>query len=158
MTKPTYVYTTHIATTPEKLWRALTSSAFTEQYWGGSALESDWQVGCSVVERNPNQEGFYGEVLRADPPRVLSYTFQTTDNEAAGAKPTRVVFELRPFGTVVTLTVTHDELLPDEPGVRFLRDITQGWSAILSSLKTLLETGEPLDFPPPFAPKRPVRT
>ncbi len=40
MTERTYVYTIHIATTPEALWRALTSSEFTEQYWGGSALES----------------------------------------------------------------------------------------------------------------------
>lgn len=157
MTEPTFVYTTHIATTPERLWQALTSSEFTEQYWAGSALESDWQVGSPVVERNPNHEGFYGEVLAVDAPRVLSYTFQTAENSSTGGKPTRVVFELRPFGEVITLKVTHDELPAGEPGTRFLREIGQGWSAILSSLKTLLETGEPLGFPPPFAPKRPVR-
>ncbi|MQA16520.1 MAG: ATPase [Pseudonocardiaceae bacterium] len=156
MTEPAFVYTTHIATTPDALWRALTSSEFTEQYWSGSSIESDWQVGSAIVERHPDREGFHGEVLRAEPPQVLSYTFQTGENEAAGNPPTRVSFDIRPFGEVVTLTVTHDELPGGEFGARFVRDIGQGWPGILSSLKTLLESGEPLNFPPPFAPKRPI--
>ncbi len=94
-----------------------------------------------------------GEVLAVDPPRFLSYTFQPAENSSTGGKPTRVVFELHPFGEVVTLTVTHDELPAGEPGARFLRDIGQGWSAVLSSLKTLLETSGPLAFPPPFTPE-----
>lgn len=77
-------------------------------------------------------------MLRAEPPRVLSYTFQTADNEAAGHPPTRVVFDIRPFGDVVTLTVIHDEFPSGEVGAAFRGDISRGWPAILSSLKTLL--------------------
>lgn len=123
---------------------------------GGSALESDWRVGSPLVERNPHQDGFYGEVLRVEPPRVLSYTFQTKGNESAGNPATRVVFDIRTFGDVVTLTVTHDEFPPGDAGVKFAREIGHGWPAILSGLKTLLESGKPLEFPPPFAPKRPI--
>ncbi len=72
----------------------------------------------------------------------------------AGYGPTRVVFEARPFGEVITLTVTHDEFSAGDAGIKFRRDISQGWPAILSSLKTLLESGRPLNFPAPFAPKR----
>src|SRR5204863_4100349 len=32
--KPSFVYTTYIRTTPERLWQALTDPAFTERYWG----------------------------------------------------------------------------------------------------------------------------
>jgi len=37
MDKPTFVYVTYIATTLEKLWEALTSEAFTQQYWRSGA-------------------------------------------------------------------------------------------------------------------------
>lgn len=157
MSNPSFVYTTHIASTAEAVWKALTSSEFTQQYWSGSAIESDWHVGSPVVERNPRGLGFFGEVLRAEPPHVLSYTFQTEENQAAGHPPTTVVFDIRPFGPdVVTLTVTHEEFPPGEAGAAFHRDISGGWSGILASLKTLLESGKPLAFPPPFAPEQPV--
>lgn len=157
MSEPSFVYTIHIGATPEAVWQALTSSAFTQQYWGGTALESDWQVGSPIVAHHPARAEFSGEILRAEPPRLLSYTFQTEDNEAAGHPPTRVVFDIRPFGeAVVTLTVTHDQFPEGEAGTKLLHSVSQGWPGILSNLKTLLESGQPLDFPPPFAPKRPA--
>lgn len=154
MTEPAFVYTIYIATRPEVLWQALTSPAFTEQYWSGTALESDWEVGSPVRGRNSEHPGLHGEVLRAERPNVLSYTFQTPENEAAGHPATRVAFDIRPFGEVVTLTVTHDQFPEGQAGVAFRRDISQGWPGILSSLKTLLESGEPLAFPAPYGPKR----
>jgi len=53
MSSPSFVYTTHIASTPEAVWKALTSSEFTQQYWSGNAIESDWRIGSPIVERNP---------------------------------------------------------------------------------------------------------
>src|SRR5215213_11998112 len=47
MDKPTFVYTTYIRTTPERLWQALTEPAFTERYWG-IAFDSDWKPGSTV--------------------------------------------------------------------------------------------------------------
>src|SRR5947209_12959102 len=48
MDKPSFVYTTYIQTTPEQLWEALTSSAFTRRYWG-AAFATDWQPGSEMV-------------------------------------------------------------------------------------------------------------
>ncbi len=84
MRRPSFVYVQYIATTPEKLWSALTDGSFTREYWGGRQVESDWQPGSPVLWRKQNSE-------------------------------------------------------VDE-GLR------QGWVAILSSLKTFLETGEALDI------------
>jgi uncharacterized protein YndB with AHSA1/START domain len=77
MAKPTLVYVTYIATTLEKLWEALTSEAFIQQYWGDGQLQSDWQVGSSVQHVNQDGESdWQGEVLQSEPPHRLSYTFQ----------------------------------------------------------------------------------
>ena len=48
MNEPKFVYVTYIATTPEKLWQALTDGAFTERYWFGTRIESDWTLGARV--------------------------------------------------------------------------------------------------------------
>ncbi|NJO40281.1 MAG: ATPase [Cyanobacteria bacterium CRU_2_1] len=131
--KPQFVYVTYIATTPEQLWDALTSEAFTQQYWGGRRIQSDWRVGSPVepVEDDGDSD-WEGEVLESDPPHRLSYTFQSPGSNAA--HPTRVVFDLQPIGSTVKLTLTHDDL--DTKG---FMAISQGWSASLSSLKSLLE-------------------
>jgi len=151
-----WVYTTYIATTPEQLWQALTDRSFTERYWG-VALTSDWRTGspvtwefAGVTIAEPGQT-----VLEADPPRRLSYTWHVVtpefsaaiggdDNEwaAAAAEPlSHVTFEIEAAGPMVKLTVTHGGFGPGS----VIRDgISHGWPSILSSLKTLLETGAPL--------------
>jgi uncharacterized protein YndB with AHSA1/START domain/DNA-binding transcriptional ArsR family regulator len=123
MDRPTFVYTTYIQTTAERLWEALTSSAFTMRYWS-AAFETDWEPGSEMVWNlfgvrvaNPDQV-----VLEADPPRRLSYTWHTFTPElaraaevsedtfaAAAAEPrSRVTFDLEPAGSAVKLTVIHD--------------------------------------------------
>lgn len=153
--RPSFVYVTYIATTPEKLWEALTSGDFTYHYWGGRRIQSDWKVGSPV--RHIKEDGgldWQGEVLRAEPPKVLSYTFEVMMDDTkrdvggnpvddSGEKPSRVTFEITPFMGHVKLTVTHDQF---EPGSKVLAGVSQGWPAILSGLKSLLETGKPM-FP-----------
>ncbi|MBD3886832.1 SRPBCC family protein [Phormidium tenue FACHB-886] len=140
MDKPQFVYVTYIATTPEQLWDALTSEDFTQQYWGGRRLQSDWQVGSPVKPiKEDGDSDWEGKVLEFDPPHRLSYTFQSPGSTEA--QPSRVVFDLQPNGSTVKLTLTHTDL--DAKG---FMAVSQGWSAILSSLKSLLETGEPLVF------------
>jgi uncharacterized protein YndB with AHSA1/START domain len=76
MNKPEFVYVSYIATTPEKLWEALTSAEFTRQYWADGSIHSDWKVGSSVKLLKADGElDWRGEILQADPPRVLAYTF-----------------------------------------------------------------------------------
>jgi uncharacterized protein YndB with AHSA1/START domain len=87
-----------------------------------------------------------GDILEADRPRRLAYTFKHLLREELRAEPaTRVVFVLEPHGDLVKLTLTHEGFVE---GSKLLDGISKGWPAILSSLKSLLESGEPLVIPP----------
>src|SRR3954449_1635256 len=157
MDKPSFVYTTYIRTTPERLWQALTEPAFTERYWG-MAFESDWKAGSTYTLRQFGLTIADREqvVLEADPYRRLSYTWHTFTPEWAdaldvddaarerlAAEPrSKVTFNIEPLDDEqVKLTVVHDGL---EPGGLVGSMISQGWPRVLANVKTLLETGEPL--------------
>jgi DNA-binding transcriptional ArsR family regulator/uncharacterized protein YndB with AHSA1/START domain len=161
--RPSFVYVNYIKTTPERLWRALTEPAFTERYWG-MVFHSDWQTGSRYVL---NQFGLTivddeQVVLEAEPYRRLSFAWHAITPEWAealnltdeardrlAAEPrSRVTFDIEPLDDEqVKLTVVHDGLAPD--GLLGSM-ISNGWPRVLSNLKTLLETGEPL-------PDRPIR-
>ena len=143
MDKPSFVYVTYIATTPEKLWDALTSAAFTERYMFGRRVESEWRVGSSVRYYGTDGElTDSGEVLEADRPRRLSYTWRVELHPALAREGhSRVTFELEPVGTEVKLTVVHDGFAE---GSSVLEALKGGWPKALSSLKSLLETGRAL--------------
>jgi len=146
MSKPEFVYVTYIETTPEKLWEALTNSAFTRQYWFDTEVRSDWKVGSPLALVMGGKVTDTGEILEADRPRRLSYTFkhelmEEMRNEAA----TKVVFTIVPHGNLVKLTVTHEGFAA---GSKLLDGISKGWPAILSGLKSLLETGKVPTIPP----------
>ena len=141
MSKPQFVYTTYIETTAEQLWRALTDGDFTERYWFGHRITSDWKVGSAYGFTNQGKPMVEGKVLVSDPPRRLAYTWYNRKEEAKGEGTSRVTFDLEPRGNVVKLTVTHDELGEDG---KTLRDISGGWPLVIASLKSMLETGKPL--------------
>ena len=146
MRKPEFVYVTYIETTPEKLWEALTSSEFSKRYWFNTELKSDWKVGSPFALVMNGTTTDVGEILQADRPRRLSYTFHHVLSEAARKeRPTKVTFNLEPHGKLVKLTLTHEDF---EEGSVILDGISKGWPAILSSLKSLLESGTALAIPP----------
>jgi uncharacterized protein YndB with AHSA1/START domain len=152
VSKPEFVYVSYIRTTPELLYRALTERAFMERYWG-LVVESDWEVGSAITwERNGLRHSDPRQVvLEADPPRRLSYTWHAITAEwntslseerrrLAAAEPlSHVTFELEARGELVKLTVLHDHFEPDSIVAQM---VTKGWPIVISSLKTLLETGE----------------
>jgi DNA-binding transcriptional ArsR family regulator/uncharacterized protein YndB with AHSA1/START domain len=164
MEKPSFVYTTYIRTSPERLWRALTDPAFTRRYWGAT-FQSEWNEGSEITWdlfgvsiSDPDQV-----VLESDPYRRLSYSWHTFTPELAkaldvtdeardriAAEPrSKVTFDIEPLGELVKLTVVHDGF---EPGSMMVAMVSQGWPRILANLKTLLETGETLpdiSEPPP---------
>ncbi|MFE5324346.1 SRPBCC family protein [Paenibacillus sp. NPDC056579] len=146
MSDTTFVYVTYIATTPEKLWEALTSTEFTEQYFFGSKIESDWQEGSSVTYSRNGKVTDYGTVLKAEPHRLLSFTWTYVGDNTVREQPTRVTFELKPMGTTVKLTLKHDKLLPSDIVEKddTFEGYNNGWPAVMSNLKTLLETGATL--------------
>jgi uncharacterized protein YndB with AHSA1/START domain len=144
MNKLQYVYVTYILTTPEKVWAALTDAELTAQYWERSNV-SDWKVGSKWSHGFRGKEpDVVGEVLEADPPRRLVTSWSPASKVGDPARRSRVTYDIQTLGEKVRLTVTHTDLT--EEG---LRDISQGWPAVLSNLKTFLETGRTI--PDPFS-------
>jgi DNA-binding transcriptional ArsR family regulator/uncharacterized protein YndB with AHSA1/START domain len=156
MDKPSFVYTTYIHTTPERLWQALTDPAFTQRYWG-ITFETDWQPGSTMtwVQRGVTIADPEQVVLESEPYRRLSYTWHTFTPELAealelsddvhervAAEPrSKVTFEIEQFGDRVKLTVLHDTADPESLVTTM---VSSGWPRVISDLKTLLETGDTL--------------
>jgi len=143
--RPDFVYVTYIRTTPDKLWEALTSSEFSRRYWFGTELRSNFKIGSPFALVMGGKVTDTGEILEADRPRRLSYTFKhELDDDMRKEGATKVVFTLEPHGELVKLTLTHENFAP---GSKLLDGISKGWPAILSSLKSLLESGDALAIP-----------
>jgi uncharacterized protein YndB with AHSA1/START domain len=142
---PKHVYEVYIRTTPEKLWQAITDPDFTRQYFYGSAIESTWQPGAPVVQRLPDGTLMIdGQVLEVERPTRLVTTFAIKSDPAnRDDPPSRVTWDIVKLGETCKLTLTHEF----EAETATSRGVLTGWNPILSSLKTLLETGEPLVIP-----------
>jgi uncharacterized protein YndB with AHSA1/START domain len=152
-----FIYATFIRTTPEKLWEALTNGDFSEKYWMGFRIELELKEGGSVRIIPPSNPEVYGDhagkVLVCEPLRKLTYSFVTKDTPEVAKKrvsPSRVTYELTPMGEFVKLRRIHENLLPEdvEKDPNQFRGINNGWPAIISSLKSLLETGEAITLAP----------
>ncbi len=141
--KPSHVFQLFIRTTPERLWEAITSSDFTRRYYFSSTVESSWRPSSPYMYAMGGERAIVGEVLEADPPRRLVMTFDARwDEEVATEPPSRLTWEIEPAGEgVCKLTVIHDGFEGETPTYR---QVHGGWPLVLSGLKTLLETGEPL--------------
>ncbi len=135
MTKPSFVYVIYIASSPEKVWHALTDAELSERYWFGNRVESDWKVGSPFALKR-GKTIVTGVVLEIDPPRRLSYTFHHEQKDHQHEKPSRVTLEIEQQKDQVKLTVVHDDF---EPGSKVFESISGGWPLVLSSLKSLLE-------------------
>ena len=137
--KPKFVYVTYIATTPEKLWEALTKADFTRSI-GSEAASSPSGKPARPSGSKLASLTRTGTVkcCNATPPTALLHFSSGRGSEHF----TRVIFQLEQHGPVVKLTLTHDEL--DEKDDKFFIGISQGWPAVLSNLKSLLEGGNPL--------------
>jgi uncharacterized protein YndB with AHSA1/START domain len=142
--KPATVYTIYIASTPEKVWQALTTPEFSREYFFGNSVEVDLKVGGAFIVRTPDGAlHISGEVIECAPPRRLTVTFNVNWPELIEKLgPTLVTYEIEAVGEAIRLTTTEsrDRPLSDD----ILEGGRQGWPAILSSLKSVLETGAPL--------------
>ena len=141
----TQVYAVFIRATPEQVWDAITKPEFTTRYFHGTKIVSTFEPGAPYlsVAGEGGDTLVDGEILESDPPRMLKHTWRALYDPETAAEPfSRVTWEIEPQdGGVTKLTVTHDQL---EAAPKTAEGVAGGWSYILSGLKTLLETGEPL--------------
>jgi len=141
---PNYVYVTYIKTTPKKVWDAITVPEFTRQYWRHANI-SDWKNGSVWEHKTTDGKVLvHGQVVQSVPPvnnKVghLSMTWAAPGNEKQASVAS---FDIEMVGDMVRLTVTHSELIA---GSEMAQNIARGWPRVLSSLKSMLETGVPLD-------------
>jgi uncharacterized protein YndB with AHSA1/START domain len=162
-----YAYTIYIHATPEQVWRGLTEPAWTTRWWrhhraGGKTFTSDWKKGSTYAMAHEEIGLVVADdeqvILEADPYRRLAYTWHTfTPDWAAGVgmdERTANAWRTEPRSAVAfdidadnngvcRLTVVHGPFASTSP---VLAGISAGWPAVLSSLKTILETGSPLPW------------
>jgi uncharacterized protein YndB with AHSA1/START domain len=142
--KPNTVYVTYIAATPEKVWQGLTDPAFTKQYFAGFAVDVEPRTGGAFRMLYPDgRTHISGEVVDWSPPRRFSCTWVVEGMPGFAELPACLVtYDIEQAGDAVKLTMTeaHSWDVPEA----ILSGGRSGWPAILSSLKSLLETGKSL--------------
>jgi uncharacterized protein YndB with AHSA1/START domain len=144
MAESQFVYVIYIRTTPEKLWQALIEPEFTRQFWAETWQESEWKPGASWRIMIPDgRVADTGEILEFEPHRRIVLTWRNEFKPELRAEGhSRLTYELEQQKDSVKLTVLHEI---DKTGSKFIQAVSQGWPPILSSLKSLLETGEALE-------------
>ena len=143
VTESKFVYVTYVRTTPERLWEALTEPEFTRQYWMGTRQESEWVPGASWrLYFEDGRLADSGEVMEIERPKrlVLKWRHELMP-ELTEEGYSRATMELEPVGELIKLTVTHEAPVAKS---KFIEAVGGGWPMILSSLKSLMETGEAL--------------
>jgi uncharacterized protein YndB with AHSA1/START domain len=142
--KTSFVYVTYIRSTPEKVFEAITKPEIARRYWGHENV-SDWKPGSQWQHVRANEQRtveLVGQVVEVSPPTRLVITWANASQADDPAARSRVSFDIAPYDDMVRLTVTHDEL---EAGSGMANGIQKGWPIVLSSLKSLLETGQGMD-------------
>jgi uncharacterized protein YndB with AHSA1/START domain/DNA-binding transcriptional ArsR family regulator len=141
--RPRHVFQVYIRTTPEALWQAISDPEVTQRYFHGSRVETDFRPGARIGYWLDDELIVEGKVLAADPPRKLATTWSFRRNpDLRDDPPSRVTWEIEPVGgETCRLTLVHDDF-PDK--TRTFESVKSGWPIVLSSLKSLLETGAPL--------------
>lgn len=142
--KTSFVYVTYIRSTPEKVFEAITKPEIARRYWGHENV-SDWKPGSAWQHVRADAQRavqLVGKVVEVAPPTRLVITWASPSQADDPASTSRVTFDIAPYDDMVRLTVSHDEL---EAGSGMAAGIQKGWPIVLSSLKSLLETGEGID-------------
>jgi uncharacterized protein YndB with AHSA1/START domain len=142
--KTSFVYVTYILSTPEKVFEAITKPELARRYWAHENV-SDWKPGSSWQHVRANEQRtveLVGKVVEISPPNRLVITWANESQAADPAAYSRVTFDIVEYENMVRLTVTHDEL---EAGSGMANGVSRGWPAVLSSLKSFLETGRGID-------------
>jgi uncharacterized protein YndB with AHSA1/START domain len=139
-----FVYVTYIRTTPEKLWKALIDPEFTRRFWNETWQDSEWKPGATWRLMIPDgRVADAGEVVEIEPQRRLVLRWRNEFMpELREEGYSRMTYEIEKKGESVKLTVIHEM---ERGGSKLIDAVSGGWPMILSSLKSLLETGQALE-------------
>jgi uncharacterized protein YndB with AHSA1/START domain len=140
--RPRHVFQVYIRTTPQRLWQAITEPDFTRQYLMRARVESSWRTGAPITYWLDEEVAVDGRVLEADPPHrlVTTWSFRRRP-DLRDDPPSRVTWEIEQLGDDCRLKLIHDSFPSETPT---FTSVGSGWPQVLSSLKSLLETGEAL--------------
>ena len=142
MSKPVFVYVTYNAASPERVWEALTKADDSERFWFGYRVTADGKPSARMTAIDPAGRQVHDDpIIESDPPRKLVYGWKSLYKDLPDERASRVTFLLEPLKDQTRLTVTHDDF---DEGSRMFEMISKGWPAVLSSLKSFLETGRGL--------------
>ena len=152
MDKPDTIHMIHIAATAQQVWDALTDRELSAGYFFGHRTEFGQVGGDFRVVRPDGSLDSEGKVLVRDEPRLLRVTWRVVwMEELKDAPPGEVEYRLDDLDGVVRLTVSEFGRPPQM--AKFNEAAREGWSLILSGLKTLVETGAPMPAVKPEPPK-----
>jgi uncharacterized protein YndB with AHSA1/START domain len=142
--KTSFIYVTYIRSAPEKVFEAITRPDIARRYWGHENV-SDWKPGSEWQHIRANDERtmeLVGKVIETTPPSRLVISWANASQAADPDAYSRVTFEIVEYDDMVRLTVSHEDLVA---GSGMANGVSKGWPAVLSSLKSYLETGTPID-------------
>jgi uncharacterized protein YndB with AHSA1/START domain len=144
--KPDHVFAVYIRATPQQIWDAITKPEFTANYFFGSRVDTNGKTGSPIRHYAPDGKTLWGDdtILESNPPRRLVHGWRSLYNSELAAEPaSRVTWEIDPQPAGITkLTVIHDQL---EESPKTAANVSGGWMFVISGLKTLLETGQPMN-------------
>ncbi len=141
---PDFVYVIYIAASPQKIWDALTDNQTERAWWAHTRQDSTFQAGDPILYRRAGNIDISGEILEREEPNRLVYTFQSYGpGPQHDEGPSIVTYEIQANGNSTMLKVTHSNFPADS---RTRKSIQNGWPAILSGLKTVLEGGKAPEY------------
>jgi uncharacterized protein YndB with AHSA1/START domain len=145
----TQIYRIFIRATDEEVWQGITDPEFIVRYFHGSRVTNELRPGGQWLSRSSDGQQVWndGEVLECDPPHRLVHTWRSMYDPVSALEPaSQLTWEIEPQdGGTCLLTLTHDGL--DRSPTTAANVSGAGWMGVLSGLKTLLETGEPMTRP-----------
>jgi len=142
---PQFSYEVYIAAPPAQVWKALVDAEMTRKYVYGTRLRSTLKRGSRYAYLGDGDfEAVTGEILEIEPERRLVLSWEAHwDAEVSKDRASRVSYELAPVGPKTTrLALRHDGFEVRTPTYTGSID---AWPMLMSSLKSLVETGRPLE-------------
>lgn len=135
---PDYVYVIYIKASREKVWAALTDRE-ERAWWANTRHDTTFEKGAPLAFRRNGGVDVRGVIKEIDPPKTLVYTFRS---EGPGPQhdegDSLVTYDLAEDGDATKLTVLHSGFVKNS---KLRNAISGGWPSVLSSLKTMLESG-----------------